>query len=164
MAEKNLIKIYINAISAKRVDILIRHIKELEEELLKLRIIENFFLITKKTSFRGRSSNERTARIIISLRRQFKLKDLLSYTEMPKATFMYWQKDLIEKILIRNWKKKILEIRKVHTNYSYRRILGELLTQNIVVNKKKVQRIMQKLGIQVALFTRKSLNYSSKML
>ncbi|MFR8675192.1 MAG: IS3 family transposase [Lachnospiraceae bacterium] len=58
---------------------------------------------------------------------------------------MYWQKDLIEKILTRNSKKRILEIRKSHKDYGYRRILGELRNQNIVVNKKKVQRIMQKL-------------------
>ena len=44
--------------------------------------------------FRGRSKNERTARIVSSLRRQFKLKDLLSYTKIPKATYMYWQKRL----------------------------------------------------------------------
>lgn len=41
---------------------------------------------------RGRSKNEKTARIIRSLRRRFKLKELLSYTRMPKATYMYWHK------------------------------------------------------------------------
>lgn len=40
-------------------------------------------------------------------------------------------------------------------------MLGELRNQNIVVNKKKVQRIMQKLGLQVTSFTRKSRKYSS---
>ncbi|GAB7231678.1 hypothetical protein TOTSKI_06410 [Facklamia hominis] len=30
--------------------------------------------------------------IISSLRGAFKLKDLLSYTHMPKSTYMYWQK------------------------------------------------------------------------
>ena len=51
-------------------------VKELEDELLKLRI---------EAAFRVRSKNERTARIISSLRGQFKLKALLSYTGMPKA-------------------------------------------------------------------------------
>lgn len=62
------------------VDTSAEHVKELEDELLKLRI---------ETAFRGRSKNERTAKIISSLRRQFKLKDLLSYTGIPKATYMY---------------------------------------------------------------------------
>lgn len=52
------------------------------------------FKRTEETAFRGRGKNERTAQVINSLRRQFKLKDLLSYTGMPKATFMYWQKRL----------------------------------------------------------------------
>ena len=44
---------------------------------------------------------------------------------MPKATYMYWQKDLIEKILTRNLKKNS-EIRKSHKDYGYCRMLGEL--------------------------------------
>lgn len=38
---------------------------------------------------------------------------------------------------------------------------GELRNQSFVVNKKKVQRIMQKLNLQVTSFTRKSRKYSS---
>ena len=38
---------------------------------------------------------------------------------------------------------------------------GELKNQGICVNKKKVQRIMQKLSLQVTSFTRKSRKYSS---
>ena len=39
--------------------------------------------------------------------------------------------------------------------------IDELRNRNIFVNKKKVQRIMQKLGFQVTSFTRKSRKYSS---
>ena len=70
---------------------------------------------------------------------------------MPKATFMYWQKRLDRENPDKELEEKILKIRKVHKNYGYRRIVGELRNQNIVVNKKKVQRIMQKLGLQVTL-------------
>lgn len=52
--------------------------------------------------------------------------------------------------------KEILEIRKEHKNYGYRRIWGELQNLNILVNKKKVQRIVQKLNLQVTSFTHKS--------
>ena len=74
---------------------------------------------------------------------------------------MYWQKRFDRENPDKELEEKILEIRKLHKDYGYRRIFGELRNQNIVVNKKKVQRIMQKLGLQVTLFTRKSRKYSS---
>ena len=80
---------------------------------------------------------------------------------MPKATYMYWQKRFDRENPDRELEERILEIRKLHKDYVYRRILGELRNQNIVVNKKKVQRIMQELGLQVTSFTRKSRKYSS---
>ena len=40
-------------------------------------------------------------------------------------------------------------------------MVGELRNQGYLVNKKKVQRIMQKLELQVTSFTRKSRKYSS---
>lgn len=75
---------------------------------------------------------------------------------MPKATYMYWQKRFDRGNSDKWLEEKILEIRKNNKDYGYRRIFGELRNQNIVVNKKKVQRIMQKLGLQVTSFTRKS--------
>ena len=101
------------------------------------------------------------ARVINSLRGQFKLKDLLSYTGMPKATYMYWQKRFDRKNPDKELEEKMLEIRELNKDYGYRRMLGELRNQGYVVNKKKVQRIMQKLGLQVTSFTRKSRKYSS---
>lgn len=74
---------------------------------------------------------------------------------------MYWQKRFDRENPDKELEERILEIRKSHKDYGYRRILGELRNQNIVVNKKKVQRIMQKLGLQVTSFTRKSRKYSS---
>ena len=57
--------------------------------------------------------------------------------------------------------KKIIDIRITNKDYGYRRVLGELRNQGYRVNKKKVQRIMQKLGLQVNSFTRKNRKYSS---
>ena len=54
-----------------------------------------------------------------------------------------------------------MEIRKFNKDYGYRRMVGELRNQGYVINKKKVQRIMQKLNLQVSSFTRKSRKYSS---
>lgn len=80
---------------------------------------------------------------------------------MPKATYMYWQKRFGRENPDSGLEKKILEIRGMHKDYGYRRINGELRNQGYAVNKKKVQRIMQKLGLQVTSFTRKSRKYSS---
>ena len=105
--------------------------------------------------------SERTARVIHSLRREFKLKDILSYTGFPKAACMYWKKRFDRKNPDIELENKILEIRKNNKDFGYRRIYGELRKRGMIVNKKKVQRIIQKLGLQVTSFTRKSRKYSS---
>ena len=101
------------------------------------------------------------ALVINSLRREFKLRDLLSYAGMPKATYMYWQKRFDRENPDKEIEEKIQEIRMNNKDYGYRRILGELRNQGYTINKKKVQRIVQKLGIQVTSYTRKSRKYSS---
>lgn len=80
---------------------------------------------------------------------------------MPKATYMYWQKRFDRENPDRKIEEKILEICENNKDYGYRRILGELRNQGYIINKKKVQRIIQKLGLQVTSFTRKSRKYSS---
>lgn len=74
---------------------------------------------------------------------------------------MYWQKRFDRGNPDREIEKKILEIREEHKDYGYRRILGELRNQGYSINKKKVQRIVQKFGLQVTSYTRKSRKYSS---
>ncbi len=74
---------------------------------------------------------------------------------------MYWQKRFYRENPDAELENKILEIRKEHKAYGYRRVLGELKKQKILINKKKVQRLMQKLKLQVKSFTRKSRKYSS---
>ena len=74
---------------------------------------------------------------------------------------MYWQKRSDRENPNKELEEKILEIRKNNKDYGYRRILGELRNLGYCINKKKVQRIMKKLGLQVTSFTRKSCKYSS---
>ena len=74
---------------------------------------------------------------------------------------MYWQKRFDRKNQNQEFEQKILEIRKNNKDFGYRRIYGELRKQGLIVNKKRVQRIIQKLGLQVISFTRKSRKYSS---
>ena len=74
---------------------------------------------------------------------------------------MYWQKRFDKKNPDQELEEKIFEIRNHNKDFGYRRIYGQLRKQGLVVNKKRVQRIVQKLGLQVKSFTRKSRKYSS---
>lgn len=74
---------------------------------------------------------------------------------------MYWQKRFDRENPDEAIETIILKIRDEHKDYGYRRIYGELKNLGLKVNKKKVQRLVQKLGIQVKSFTRKSRKYNS---
>ena len=71
---------------------------------------------------------------------------------------MYWQKRFDR---VNPNQELEDEIHKEHKDFGYRRVCGELRNKGITANKKRVQRIMQKLGFQVTSFTRKSRKYSS---
>ena len=55
----------------------------------------------------------------------------------------------------------MLEIRKVHKNAGYRPMVQLLKDKGFLVNHKKVQRLMKKLGLRVTSFWRKSRKYNS---
>ena len=74
---------------------------------------------------------------------------------------MYWQKRFDRENPDEAIEKEILNIREEHKDFGYRRIKGELGNRGFKVNKKKVQRIVRKLGLQVTSFTHKSRKYSS---
>ncbi|WP_168162830.1 IS3 family transposase, partial [Peptoniphilus sp. HMSC062D09] len=76
-------------------------------------------------------------------------KDLLEYFNFPKSTYMYWQKRLDRPNKDVQVEKTILDIRKGNPNYGYRRITAMLKRLGYVINKKKVQRLVQKLKLQV---------------
>ena len=78
-----------------------------------------------------------------------------------KATYMYWQKRFDRENPNKELEDKILEIHTENKDFGYRRMHGKLRKLGYVVNKKPVQRNMQKLGLQVTSFTRKSRKYSS---
>ena len=101
------------------------------------------------------------ARIIHSLREKYQLKDLLKYCNFPKSTYMYWQKRFDRKDKDELFEEKIKEIRKDNPNYGYRRIHAMLRRLGVLINKKKVQRLIQKLKLQVTNFAHKSRKYYS---
>ena len=74
---------------------------------------------------------------------------------------MYWQKRFDKENPDKEMEETILVIRNEHKDFGYRRIYGELRKLGFRINKKKVQRLVQKLGLQVKSYTRKSRKYSS---
>lgn len=74
---------------------------------------------------------------------------------------MYWQKRFDQINPNKEIEDTIIEIRKENQNWGYRRITAELKKRNYTINKKKVQRIVQKYNLQVTSFTRRSRKYSS---
>ena len=61
---------------------------------------------------------------------------------------MYWQKRLNKPNKDIEIEKKILKIRKDNPNYGYRRITAMLKRAGLIINKKKVQRLVQKLNFK----------------
>lgn len=74
---------------------------------------------------------------------------------------MDWQKRFDKENPDKEIEGNILKIRKEHKDFGYRRKYGELRKLGIIINKKKVQRLVQKLALQIKSYTRKSRKYSS---
>ena len=74
---------------------------------------------------------------------------------------MYWQKKFQEPEVPDEREQIILAIRKEHKDYGYRRLWTHMRNLGYTINHKAVQRIVQKLELQVHSFTRKSRRYSS---
>lgn len=74
---------------------------------------------------------------------------------------MYWQKHLNRENPTEEVENELKAIRQAHPNYGYRRMTQELKRRGFQINKKKVQRLIQKLRLQVQSFTRKSRKYNS---
>ena len=74
---------------------------------------------------------------------------------------MYWQKRFEREDPDADLLQTMQKIRKDHKDYGYRRMHGELQKQGLKVNRKKVQRLMRKYGMQVGTYTRKSRRFST---
>ena len=74
---------------------------------------------------------------------------------------MYWQAQWKKPDPNQKLKEAMLGVRKNHPNYGYRRIHATLVKEGWKVNRKKVQRLCQLLGLQVKSFGRKYRKYNS---
>ena len=74
---------------------------------------------------------------------------------------MYWQKKWSREDKDQALKDDILAIRQDHKGYGYRSIHLELKNRGWVANKKKVQRLVQVMGLQVRSYGRKYKKYKA---
>ena len=73
---------------------------------------------------------------------------------------MYWQSRFNRPSPDAELENQIRAIRQRDKDFGYRRICGKLREDGIMVNHKKVQRLVQKLSLQVKSFTNKSRKYN----
>ncbi|CEQ30505.1 integrase [[Clostridium] sordellii] len=75
---------------------------------------------------------------------------------------MYWQKRFNRENPDKDIELEIKNIFEKHNGtYGYRRITATLRNYDIVINQKKVRRIMKKLGLKCVAFSHKSRKYNS---
>ena len=87
---------------------------------------------------------------------------MLQIVGIPESSYHYHVKQLRQENPDQTLEETILSIFEEHNgNYGYRRIQLELINKEMIVNHKKVQRIMKKLGLKCDKFIRKSRRYSS---
>ncbi|HAP8571812.1 TPA: IS3 family transposase, partial [Enterococcus faecium] len=138
-------------------------IEELEKRVRSLQI-ENAFLKELRKLRKQEAQQRRMKQSHESSQAsedRFKLVELLETLKFPKATFMYWQKRLDRKNPDQEIEAEMLKIREKHKDYGCLRMTNELRNRGFSINKKKVQRLIKKLGIKVTAYTRKSRRYNS---
>lgn len=74
---------------------------------------------------------------------------------------MYWQKRFDRLNPDKEVENAMLDIRKENKDYSCLRIIEKLRKRGFCINKKKIQRLIKKLGIEVKNYTRKSRRHNS---
>ncbi|WP_307311548.1 IS3 family transposase [Neobacillus driksii] len=107
-------------------------------------------------------SRKAQAALSFELKETFKPKDVLQIVGIPESTYHYHIKMMNKENPDQELEELIQSIFEEHNgNYGYRRIQLELENRGYEVNHKKVQRIMNELGLKGDKFKLKSRKYSS---
>ncbi|MBC1472987.1 IS3 family transposase [Listeria seeligeri] len=136
-------------------------VEKLEKENRMLKIENAYLKELRRLRLEDEQKMNESHELFTASEDNFRLKDILETLRFPKATYMYWQKRLDRTTSTQRMEEEIQAIRKEHQHYGYRRMTQELKRRGYQVNKKKVQRLMQKLQLQVKAFTKKSRKYNS---
>jgi len=102
--------------------------------------------------------------VILELRQEHDLTMLLEIAQLPRATFYYHAKRMVQGDKYADIKTKITEI--FHENqgrYGYRRITNELRNRNFIINHKTVQRLMKELELVCRVRMKKYRSYKGEV-
>jgi len=89
---------------------------------------------------------------------------LLEIAQIPRATFYYHAKRMVQEDKYAIIKTKITELFHEHQGrYGYRRITIELRKQNFTINHKTVQRLMKELGLVCRVRMKKYRSYKGEV-
>ena len=99
-------------------------------------------------------------RIIDELRTRHSLSILLSYSGLSRSGYYKWKKSVPKQDNNEDIVEYIKAIHSLRPFYGYRRITTNLHREGLIVNHKRVHRLMQKLGIQSVI--RKKRRYVGK--
>ena len=99
-------------------------------------------------------------RIIDELRTRHSLSILLSYSGLSRSGYYKWKKSVPKQDNNEDIVEYIKAIHSLRPFYGYRRITTTLHREGLIVNHKRVHRLMQKLGIQSVI--RKKRRYVGK--
>ena len=102
--------------------------------------------------------------MILELRQEYELTMLLEIAQLPRATFYYHAKRMVQEDKHATVKTKITELFHEHKGrYGYRRITDELHNQNFTINHKTVQRLMKELGLVCRVRMKKYRSYKGEV-
>ncbi|WP_141768285.1 IS3 family transposase [Streptococcus gallolyticus] len=135
-------------------------LERLQKELEYLRAENAVLKKPERLPLEGRSKTQRATKIIQELSNKFPLAMLLDILELARSTYYYHLKALRSKDKNHELKHQIQRIYHEHKgNYGYRRITLELRNQGVLINHKKVQRLMKELDLAARI--RRKRKYSS---
>ncbi|HFJ9273969.1 IS3-like element ISBth8 family transposase [Bacillus cereus] len=130
-----------------------KNFNSLEEENAYLKAqVEYFKKAQSKSTREGMVLKKERFSLIDSLRQAYPLRWLLQIAEVSKAGYYKWRKyHNVQRLRQKRdmWHKEhILSIHRQHPYYGYKRMTRALAREGMVMNHKRVRRLMRELGIQ----------------
>ncbi|OXM83248.1 IS3 family transposase [Paenibacillus rigui] len=140
-------------------------VEALQAELERLRMENTYFKKVECLSFKqGKITKQDKAQVIFELRLEYPVTSLLKLAQIPRSTYYYWVNAFDRPDKDAALKARITAIYHEHKGrYGYRRITDVLHNEDERVNHKKVQRIMQELGLKSVVRMKKYRSYKGNV-
>ncbi|ATF10566.1 IS3 family transposase [Brevibacillus brevis X23] len=140
-------------------------VEALQAEVERLRMENAYFKkVEYLSSKQGKVTKQDKAQVVFELRTEFPIKTLLKFAGIPRSTYYYYVKTFGSQDKHAEVKAMIQAIYHEHQGrYGYRRIRDELRNLGHQVNHKKVQRLMNEMGLKSIVRMKKYRSYKGKI-